>query len=57
MQYSLYEMQTDIEREIRENASTRSEREGAFRPGLGRVGSRIAALAVLALLMLPLSIS
>jgi|GEM_PF-1459612 len=57
MQYSLYEMQAGIEREIRENASTRFYSQEATRAKTVVFGMRILTLVVLALFMLPLSFS
>jgi len=57
MQYSLHEMQAGIEREIRENASTRFYSQEATRAKTVVFGMRILTLVVLALFMLPLSFS
>ncbi|WP_187170442.1 hypothetical protein [Salidesulfovibrio onnuriiensis] len=54
MQYSLFELQNNIEQEIRDNASSHTRLESVQATAIG-VGLRIATLAVLAVFMLPLS--
>lgn len=55
MQYSLFELQNNIEQEIRENASQHTTRSETLQASVVGVGLRIATLAVLAVFMLPLS--
>lgn len=55
MQYSLYEMQHDVEREIRTNASMESNRLENVHASLKDIGIRLATILGLTALALPFS--